>query len=34
MKRRVNKLARQMRKLGYIVEVKPIAATTVEAQLS
>jgi hypothetical protein len=33
MKRRVNKLARQMRKLGYIVEVKPIAAATLEAQL-
>jgi hypothetical protein len=34
MTRRMNKLTRQMRKLGYIVEVKPIVTTTVEAPVS
>jgi hypothetical protein len=28
MKRRVARLSRQMRKIGYTIEVKPVAATT------
>jgi hypothetical protein len=28
MKRRVTKLARQMRRLGYTIEVKPVAVAT------
>ena len=28
MKRRVSRLSRQLRKLGYIIEVKPVAPAT------